>query len=259
MKEKIISINDIKPDKNQPRKTFNKDSINNMALTIKSQGIIAPIEIDENNIIITGERRWQAGKIAGLKTIPYIRKKGLTPTQRLERQLIENLHHEDVPKLELLPAIKNLLTQFNRLEDEGKLEKPLHQEKHAWQKYTAKRLGMSEQWLSQLLSFDRTATPEVKEAVKEKDISIKEGMKIAKTGDEETQKEKLDKIKRIKKLPEPLSKRKELTFFFDHEKDFERVETFFKQKINEPDTKKLLKMIDEQSIKDTKIPHSVTK
>jgi len=63
-------------------------------MTIKTQGTINPIEVDENNIIITGEMRWRASKKAGVEMIPVKRIVNLNPDERFERQVIENLHHK---------------------------------------------------------------------------------------------------------------------------------------------------------------------
>ena len=70
--EKYISIpiDKIRPDKNQPRKSFDEDALKGMAVSIKNEGVINAIEIDEKFIIITGEQRWRAAKIAGLKEVP---------------------------------------------------------------------------------------------------------------------------------------------------------------------------------------------
>lgn len=66
---KEILIDKIKPDKNQPRKTFDEEELKNLANSIIENGLLQPIEIDEENMIIDGERRWRAHKIAKKKTI----------------------------------------------------------------------------------------------------------------------------------------------------------------------------------------------
>jgi len=86
-------VDEIKPDPDQPRKIFDEDEIENLANSIKSQGIINPVEIDEDSMIITGERRWRASKKAGLEEIQCKVYEGLDSIERLERQTIENLHH----------------------------------------------------------------------------------------------------------------------------------------------------------------------
>jgi len=95
-KVEFLPIDRLKPDPNQPRKTFDKEKLEETAQTILTQGIIAPIEIDENNMIITGELRWRASQIAGVPTVPCRRIYETTPDDRLERQLIENIHRQDL-------------------------------------------------------------------------------------------------------------------------------------------------------------------
>lgn len=95
-KVEFLSIDSLRPDPNQPRKTFDEEKLDETAQTILTQGIIAPIEIDEDNMIITGELRWRASKKAGVPTVPCRRIYGATPNDRLERQLIENIHRQDL-------------------------------------------------------------------------------------------------------------------------------------------------------------------
>ena len=65
----LKKISEIKPDKEQPRKTFEDESLKFLSESILSNGLITPIDIDEDGMIIDGERRWRAHKIAGLKEI----------------------------------------------------------------------------------------------------------------------------------------------------------------------------------------------
>lgn len=96
IRTKLINLptDALKPDLKQPRKNFPEEEIENLALSLKTQGIINPVEVDENNVIITGEIRWRASKKAGIKTIPVKRILNLTSDERFERQVIENLHHK---------------------------------------------------------------------------------------------------------------------------------------------------------------------
>lgn len=103
-----VPVNSLEPDQKQPRKTFPKEEIENIAKTIKAQGTINAIEVDENNTIITGEIRWRGAKKAGAKTVPIRRIKNITPEERLERQLIENLHHTPLSSVERENAIYRL-------------------------------------------------------------------------------------------------------------------------------------------------------
>jgi len=95
-KVEFLHIDRLKPDPNQPRKSFDEEKLEETAQTILTQGIISPIEIDEKNMIITGELRWRASKIARVPTVPCRRIYGATPDDRLERQLIENIHRQDL-------------------------------------------------------------------------------------------------------------------------------------------------------------------
>lgn len=90
---KKIDIDKIKPDPNQPRKTFKKDIIDGMADSIIAEGVINPIEIDKDFMIVTGETRWRAAKEAGLKEIPCKIIEVKDKNERFARQMIENLHH----------------------------------------------------------------------------------------------------------------------------------------------------------------------
>lgn len=107
-KVEFVSPTTLKPDPKQPRKTFEPEAIDSLAQTILSQGIIAPIEVDENNVVVTGEIRWRASKKAKVPTIPIRRIYDLKPDERLERQLVENLHRKDIPYNERDAAIYQL-------------------------------------------------------------------------------------------------------------------------------------------------------
>lgn len=103
----LVDVDDITPDPNQPRKVFNEEDIVATAFTIEAQGIINPIEIDENNIIVTGEIRWRAAQKAGLKEIPCVIWKDGN-YKRFERQVVENLHHHELTDRERENAIVKL-------------------------------------------------------------------------------------------------------------------------------------------------------
>lgn len=93
MKTEQVLINELKPDPRQPRKIFNKSHIKGLAESLKIEGIINPIEIDKNGMIITGECRWRAAKLAGWKNVLVIINEGsLSEYERLRRQMAENLH-----------------------------------------------------------------------------------------------------------------------------------------------------------------------
>jgi len=116
-------VSDLKPDPEQPRKKFNTKDINLLAQTLKSQGVINPIEIDENNIIITGEMRWRASKIA-FKNGELIDCKLLTEIsekEKRERQIVENEHNTKLTPEERENAIQLLwdTKEYKKVQDLG--------------------------------------------------------------------------------------------------------------------------------------------
>jgi ParB family chromosome partitioning protein len=96
---------------NQPRKVFDKEKLNELADSIKEQGVLQPILVvkDENGYtIVAGERRWRAAKLANLTTIPAIIK-DYTDTRKKQVALIENIQREDLNIVEVAKAIKELM------------------------------------------------------------------------------------------------------------------------------------------------------
>jgi ParB family chromosome partitioning protein len=119
-RETLININDIEPNKGQPRKNFDEDAIQELADSIKQFGIIQPLILqkkDKYYIIVAGERRWRAAKVAGLKKIPAIIK-DYSPQEIMEIALIENLQREDLNPIEEALAFQNLIKEFNLKQDE---------------------------------------------------------------------------------------------------------------------------------------------
>ncbi len=108
MKIQEIKINKIKPDPSQPRKTFQRNRIKEMAQSILTEGVINPIEIDEKYMIITGEIRWRSAREAGLKTVPCKVMK-LEGKKRFTRQVIENIHHNTMTPMDTAIALKKVL------------------------------------------------------------------------------------------------------------------------------------------------------
>ena len=110
-----IAMDMIHANPNQPRKTFNEESLNELASSIKTHGVLQPIvltKIGDSYRIVAGERRFRAAKIAELKTIPAVIK-DLTEKEVREIALIENLQREDLNPMEESEALYNLLTENN--------------------------------------------------------------------------------------------------------------------------------------------------
>ncbi len=111
----MIPLNKIKNDNNQPRKAFDNDKIVELTESIKTHGIIQPLILrksdDESYIIVAGERRWRAAKIAGLKEVPAIIME-LSEMDVLEISLIENIQRQDLNPIEEALAYKKLINDF---------------------------------------------------------------------------------------------------------------------------------------------------
>ncbi len=115
-----ISINRLMPNPDQPRKSFNQEALKELAQSIKEHGVIQPIIAvprGENYIIIAGERRFRASKIAGLKSVPVIVKE-YTDQEMREIALIENLQREDLNPIETAIAIKQLIDLYGFTQDQ---------------------------------------------------------------------------------------------------------------------------------------------
>ena len=118
--EVILKINDVEPNKNQPRRIFNEDSLIELSESIKQHGIVQPLVVAKQKDyyeIIAGERRRRAAKIAGLKEVPVIIK-DYSPQEIMEVALIENIQREDLNPIEEAKAYKNLIDEYNLKQDQ---------------------------------------------------------------------------------------------------------------------------------------------
>ncbi|MBR3255638.1 MAG: ParB/RepB/Spo0J family partition protein [Clostridia bacterium] len=118
-----LKITEVEPNRNQPRKKFDEDALEELADSIKEYGLIQPIVVckeDDYYQIIAGERRWRASKLAGLKEIPAIVRES-NDKKNAEIALIENIQREDLNPYEKALGIKNLMKDYNlRQEDVAK-------------------------------------------------------------------------------------------------------------------------------------------
>ncbi|OQX29527.1 MAG: hypothetical protein B0D92_03240 [Spirochaeta sp. LUC14_002_19_P3] len=111
-----LPIDSLVPNPNQPRNRFDPDAMSELSGSIKQQGVIQPIlaekRADGTYMLIAGERRWRAGKQAGLKEIPVIIR-SFSPEQKLEIALVENVQREDLTALEEAKAYYHLMNTLN--------------------------------------------------------------------------------------------------------------------------------------------------
>lgn len=139
-----IKLSAIRPDPNQPRRTMDPQSLQDLADSIRENGVLQPItvtwsESERVYLIVTGQRRYAASKIAGLESIPaVIRPIDYDERQRLQQQLVENIQREGIPPIEEATAIQHLMDTFELS-----------------QRAVAKRLGKPQTYVAELLQILR--------------------------------------------------------------------------------------------------------
>ena len=112
-----VSISSILPNKNQPRKVFEKESLDELTNSIKERGIIQPLIVrksdnqDDKFELIAGERRWQAAQSAGLNEVPVVIISA-DNLKSLEMAIIENVQRKDLNPVEEAKSYKNLIENF---------------------------------------------------------------------------------------------------------------------------------------------------
>ncbi|MGI6736830.1 MAG: ParB/RepB/Spo0J family partition protein [Anaerovoracaceae bacterium] len=115
-----IDIDDIKPNANQPRKTFDSDSLKDLADSIRANGLIQPIIVrstEHGYEIVAGERRWRAARMAGLREIPCI-ERDLNEEQLALFAIIENMQREDLNPIEEAEGLQRMVKQFDLTQDQ---------------------------------------------------------------------------------------------------------------------------------------------
>lgn len=152
---KTLKITDVEPNREQPRKQFKQEALEELAESIKEYGIIQPIVVAEQEgyySIIAGERRWRAAKLAGLEEIPAIIRENDEQKNR-EISLIENIQREDLNPYEKAVGIRNLMDKYGLTQEE-----------------VSKRIGKSRSAVSNTVRILNLA-PDVLELVKEGKLS----------------------------------------------------------------------------------------
>ena len=115
-----LKINEIEPNKNQPRKDFDEEKLRQLAESIKHHGVVQPVIVKKSGDvynIVAGERRWRAARIAGLDTIPAI-VGDYDDRQVMEIALIENLQREDLNPIEESEAYEKLINEFKLTQED---------------------------------------------------------------------------------------------------------------------------------------------
>lgn len=115
-----VDINEIEPNRKQPRTMFDEDSIDELAESIKQYGVLQPLLVQKKDNyyeIIAGERRWRASKKAGIKKLPVI-VRNYTDKETLKISLIENIQREDLNAIEEAKAYEQLKKEYGLKQDE---------------------------------------------------------------------------------------------------------------------------------------------
>lgn len=200
-------LTDILPNKNQPRKAFNSELLNDLAESIKINGILQPIavrEVDNNKYeIIAGERRWRAAQIAGLTKVPIILFEA-NNEKTFELAIMENVQRQDLNPIEEALAIKELIEKYNFSQEKiiditGKkrtrivnilrvLDLPDEIQKLIAEEKISRGHGIA------LLSFKEDANLlEIAQSIIEKGLSVRQVEKLSKNSKSEV---KSDKVKK---------------------------------------------------------------
>lgn len=186
-----IRIDAIRPDPGQPRRTFPEDSLLELSDSIRQDGVIQPIEVAQvgpnQYLIVHGERRWRAAKMAGLETVPAIvRRRDYDEMTRFVRQLVENIQREDLNDVDRAAGLLRLRDLLQEELSATKAEdRPSDQpwsRKITWAK-VGKRLGYSRQRIHQLIQL-LNLPDEIKEDVRsgsltERETRVYQGLKLS--------------------------------------------------------------------------------
>lgn len=156
-----IALDRIEPDPDQPRRSFDPEGLEELAASIRLQGVLQPIAVRydaarDRYVIIHGERRWRAAQLAGLTTIPAIVRE-VSDEQRLIQQLMENILREDLNALDRAAALRRLKQQLGDV---------------PWEQ-VAEAVGIKRSRLFQLLATEKLPEP-VQEAIRSGRLSEKQ-------------------------------------------------------------------------------------
>lgn len=118
-----LPLREIEPDRDQPRKEFDEESIAQLAASIAEHGLLQPIAVRPNPMggykIIAGERRWRAARQAGLTEVPVVVREDVTDQQAMELALIENLQREDLNPIEEATGYRQLMDRCGLTQEQA--------------------------------------------------------------------------------------------------------------------------------------------
>lgn len=167
----FININEIKPNQNQPRKSFNEEKLEELAASIIENGLIQPVilrKADKGYEIVAGERRWRACRKAGLKEIPCIIRE-FTDEQNMLIAIIENMQREDLNPIEEAEGLNQMIVNFGMTQEQ-----------------VSKSVGKSRPYITNALRLLKLPS-EIREMLLANQLSAGHARAIAGIGDTEKQ------------------------------------------------------------------------
>ncbi len=167
----FININEIKPNQNQPRKSFNEEKLEELAASIMENGLIQPVilrKADKGYEIVAGERRWRACRKAGLKEIPCIIRE-FTDEQNMLIAIIENMQREDLNPVEEAEGLNQMIVNFGMTQEQ-----------------VSKSVGKSRPYITNALRLLKLPS-EIREMLLANQLSAGHARAIAGIGDTEKQ------------------------------------------------------------------------
>jgi len=175
-----VPLDDLRPNPDQPRKHFSEDRLKELADSVREKGVIQPILVEESPgggfLIVAGERRFRAAKLAGLDTVPVILR-DFTEDEKLEIALIENLQREDLNPIEEATAFRILMETAELTQDE-----------------LAKRLGMNRSTIANGLRLLKLES-DIQQAISDGALSAGHARAILSVEDTGTRKTLVKRIK----------------------------------------------------------------
>lgn len=227
--EQKIRLSQIEPNREQPRKNFDEDALQELSDSIRQYGVIQPLVVKKNKDyyeIIAGERRWRAAKMAGLKEVPVIIK-DYTEQEIVEISLIENIQRENLNPIEEALAYKRLMEEFHLKQDE--IASRVSKSRTAVT--NSLRLLKLDERVSQMLIHEQLTTGHVRAllAIEDGDAQYEAAQKIY---EEKLSVRDTEKLVKLILTPKPQKVKKELSHGEIYQNFEERMKEIFGSKVS---------------------------
>lgn len=227
--EQKLKLSQIEPNREQPRKKFDEEALQELSDSIRQFGVIQPLVVKKNADyyeIIAGERRWRAAKMAGLKEVPVVIK-NYTDQEIVEISLIENIQRENLNPIEEAMAYKRLMEEFHLKQDE--IAKRVSKSRTAVT--NSLRLLKLDERVSQMLIDEQLTAGHVRAllAIEDKDAQYEAAKKIF---DEKLSVRDTEKLVKLVLTPKPPKVKKELSHSEIYHNMEERMKEIFGSKVS---------------------------